>query len=82
MAGNFVAKPSNGWYCRVDQETGVLEDPKVREKDTLLKEFWDPIFEQTNFKEYIKSHYTIGLKSMLGEDIDVFSGVQSETTNV
>ena len=82
IAGQFVAKPSNGWYCVVDQETGELLDPKCREKDTLTKEFWDPIFETTNFKEYIKSHYTIGLKSMLGEDIDVFSGVQSETTSV
>ena len=69
MAGNFVAKPSNGWYCRVDQETGVLEDPKCREKETLTKEFWEPIFAETNLKEYIKSHYTIGLKSMLGEDV-------------
>ena len=82
IAGQFVAKPSNGWYCVVDQETGELLDPKCREKDTLTKEFWDPIFETTNFKEYIKSHYTIGLKSMLGDDIDVFSGVQSETTSV
>lgn len=82
MAGQFVAKPSNGWYCVVDQETGELLDPKVREKDTLTKEFWEPIFAETNFKEYIKSHYTIGLKSMLGDDIDVFSGVQSETTSV
>ena len=82
MHGNFVAKPSNGWYCRVNQETGVLEDPKCREKETLTKEFWEPIFAETNLKEYIKSHYTIGLKSMLGEDIDVFSDVQSETTSV
>ena len=82
MHGNFVAKPSNGWYCRDNQETGVLEDPKCREKETLTKEFWEPIFAETNLKEYIKSHYTIGLKSMLGEDIDVFSDVQSETTSV
>ena len=82
MHGNFVAKHSNGWYCRVNQETGVLEDPKCREKETLTKEFWEPIFAETNLKEYIKSHYTIGLKSMLGEDVDVFSDVQSETTSV
>ena len=22
LAGNYVAKPSNGWYCRVDRDTG------------------------------------------------------------
>ena len=82
MAGNFVAKPSNGWYCRVDQETGELVDPKCREKDTLTKEFWEPIFAETPLKEYIKSHYTIGLKSMLGEDVPLFSDVQSESGSV
>ena len=30
IAGNYVAKPSNGWYCRVDRDTGELMDPKVR----------------------------------------------------
>ena len=68
MAGNFVAKPSNGWYCRVDQETGVLEDPKVREKDTLLKEFWDPIFKETDFKEFIMKQYQIGKEALVPMD--------------
>ena len=78
MAGNFVAKPSVGWYCRVDQQTGELLDPKCREKDTLSKEFWEPIFKETNLKEYIRSHYTIGLKSMLGEEAELFNDVQAE----
>ena len=60
LAGNYVAKPSAGWYCRVDRETGELMEGKVREKDTLTKEFWKPIFEETDFKEYIKSSYQIG----------------------
>ena len=60
LAGNYVAKPSAGWYCRVDRETGELMEGKVREKDTLTKEFWQPIFEETDFKEYIKSSYQIG----------------------
>lgn len=60
MAGHYVAKPSAGWYCRVDRETGELMEGKVREKDTLTEEFWKPIFEETDFKEYIKSSYQIG----------------------
>jgi len=65
LAGNYVAKPSNGWYCRVDMDTGELVEPKVRAKDTTTKEFWDPIFEGTDFKEFVKNTYTIGHKSML-----------------
>ena len=63
LAGNYVAKPSNGWYCRVDRTTGELIDPKVREKDTLEEQFWVPIFESTDFKDYIKSKFAIGGKS-------------------
>ena len=62
LAGNYVAKPSNGWYCRVDTETGELVDPKVREKDTLLEDFWTPIFEGTDFKKFIK-----GMLKLLGK---------------
>ncbi len=60
LTGNYVAKPSNGWYCRVDRTTGELIDPKVREKDTLDEQFWLPIFESTDFKDYIKSKFAIG----------------------
>ena len=70
LAGNYVAKPSNGWYCRVDRETGELVDPKVREKDTLQKDFWTPIFEGTDFKKFIKGHYQIGHKPLLDVEID------------
>ena len=60
IAGNYAAKPSNGWYCRVDRDTGELVDPKVREKDTLDPGFWKPIFDETDFKSYIKSKFAIG----------------------
>ncbi len=63
LTGNYVAKPSNGWYCRVDRTTGELIDPRVREKDTLEEKFWLPIFESTDFKDYIKSKFAIGGKS-------------------
>ena len=68
LEGQYVSKPSNGWYCRVSQETGELLDPKVREKDTLKEEFWKPIFEETNFKEYIKTRYQIGAMTPIDEE--------------
>jgi RecA/RadA recombinase len=69
LAGNYVAKPSNGWYCRVDRESGELVYPKVREKDTLKEEFWTPIFEGTDFKKFIKGHYQIGHKPLLEVEV-------------
>jgi RecA/RadA recombinase len=70
LAAGYVAKPSNGWYCRSDKETGEMMDPKCREKDTLQPEFWDPIFNGTDFKEFIQKQYTIGHKALIELDIE------------
>ena len=76
LAGGYVAKPSMGWYARVDRTTGEIMDSKVREKDTLTKEFWDPIFKESDFAKFLKSHYSIGHKPML--EIDLESTLQEE----
>ena len=74
LAGNYVAKPSNGWYCRVDRDTGELLDPKVRQKDTLEEAFWMPILEETDFKEFVKKQFTIGYKSEVNLDVQLEEG--------
>ena len=71
LAGGYVTKPTVGWYARVDKETGEIIDPKVRGKDTLNKKFWDPIFKETDFKEFVKSYYSIGHKPLLDIDLDI-----------
>ena len=70
LAGSYVAKPSNGWYQRVDTTSGEMYGDKCREKETLKSSFWDPIFKETNFKEFIKNYYTIACKPMLEGEID------------
>ena len=67
LEGKYVVKPNIGWYARVDTETGVVEDKKVREKDTLNKEFWAPVFANTDFKDFIKKRFQIGQMSMLDD---------------
>ena len=59
LEGQYVAKPSNGWYCKVSRETGELLEPKVRAKQTLEEDFWKPIFEETDFKDYLKNRFSI-----------------------
>lgn len=63
LAGGFVSKPSNGWYQRVDTETGELVGNKVRTKDTLNGEFWEPIFETTEFAKFLEKTYRVGYNS-------------------
>ena len=48
-----VVKPSAGWYQRIG------DDKKVRHDETLQKEFWDPIFEGTEFRNVIQHRYKI-----------------------
>jgi len=69
LAGGWASKPSNGWYCRVNRDTGELVEPKVRLKETLLPTFWEPILTDPKFQEFVKSQYTIGHKSLIDGDI-------------
>ena len=71
MAGGYVVKPTMGCYASVNKETGEINEPKVREKDTLAEEFWKPIFEKTDFKEFVKSYYQIGHKPLLDVEIEL-----------
>jgi RecA/RadA recombinase len=63
MAGGYVVKPSNGWYSAVNMTTGEVSDKKVREAGTLEESFWKPIFDTTDFAEFIKKQYTIGYQT-------------------
>jgi RecA/RadA recombinase len=74
LAGGYVIKPSNGWYQKVNKETGELQDGKFRMKDTLTADFWEPILEFTDFKDFLTKQYKIGLPVQ----VDFDSIVESE----
>jgi RecA/RadA recombinase len=65
LAGGYVAKPAVGWYQQVDTSTGELVGPKVRQADTLNEDFWTPVFEKTNFSEFIEKQFKIGLPTQV-----------------
>jgi RecA/RadA recombinase len=57
LESGHVVKPSNGWYSKVDKETGEIEDKKYREKDTDTKDFWQSILSQKSFNDFIENKY-------------------------
>jgi len=63
MLGGFVTKPTVGWY----QKKG--DSDKYREKDTYSAEFWEPLLQNAEFKEFVKSFYTVGYRSMIDGDV-------------
>jgi RecA/RadA recombinase len=71
LESGHVIKPSNGWYSKVDLETGVVEDKKYRIKDTDSKDFWLPILTSKSFYDFIKNKYSIGQgEVMMRDDLD------------
>jgi hypothetical protein len=68
LEGNFVSKPSNGWYAKVDQETGEILE-KQRFSDTQTRIFWEDILNSKKFQEYVRKKYEIAHGSIM-EQID------------
>lgn len=64
--GKYIAKPTVKArnYMRVDRETGeLLEATKIGLKEILHdREFWAKLFEETDFKAYVKDQYAFHME--------------------
>ena len=58
-----VIKPSNGWYSRVDMDTGEVEEKRWRFADTNSIEFWGEILKHPKFDEFVRKDYELGSES-------------------
>jgi hypothetical protein len=65
LESGHVIKPSNGWYSKVDKETGEIEEKKFREKDTDTKDFWIPILKQKSFQQFVEEKYRVASGSIM-----------------
>lgn len=71
LESGHVHKPSNGWYCRVNKETGELEEQRYRAKDTDNKDFWLPILSQKSFNDFVEKKYKVASIDMIkDEDVE------------
>lgn len=68
LENGHVIKPSNGWYSRVNMETGEIEDKKYRYNDTENKDFWLPILTSKTFQDAVEKKYSVSSGNMLEED--------------
>lgn len=71
IESGHVIKPTQGWYSRVNGETGEIEDKKWRSKDTDSKEFWMSVLQDKTFGEWIKNRYQISHGDMLMDEDSV-----------
>jgi RecA/RadA recombinase len=80
LESKHVVKPSNGWYSRVDGETGEVEDKKFRMADTNTSEFWGKILKQKTFRAWVKDTYQVANGSIMSDSSfdDALDGVLEE----
>ena len=76
IESGHVIKPSNGWYSKVDKETGEVEDKKYRIKDTDTKDFWMSIITSKSFQTYVEEKYRVAAAEIMqGGEEDLFDDV-------
>ena len=59
LESGHCVKPKNGWYAKIDVETGEIIEKNYRLKDTETEEFWTPILNDKKFKEFVSSKYKL-----------------------
>jgi RecA/RadA recombinase len=65
LESGHVIKPTNGWYSKVDKDTGEVEEKKYRIKETDTKEFWLPILKQKSFQDYVEGRYRVATGNIM-----------------
>ena len=68
LESGHVVKPSNGWYSRVDKETGEIEATKFRANQCDTKDFWLPILTSPTFQQWVKDTYQVANGSILSDE--------------
>ena len=78
LESGHIIKPSNGWYSKVNVDTGEIEDKKYRIKDTDTKDFWLPVLKQKSFRDWVEKRYRVASGDIiqLEEVEDEFKSVE------
>lgn len=77
IESGHVIKPSNGWYSRVNGETGEIEDKKWRAKETDTKEFWLSVLTDKTFSAWVKTRYQVSHTAMITAEDNVVQVYES-----
>lgn len=69
LEAGYVTKPKQGWYARVDRDTGEIGPKNYRAADIVDNgDFWKTVLEETDFERWIKQHYSLGTAELMGKD--------------
>jgi RecA/RadA recombinase len=77
LESGHVVKPSNGWYSKVNVETGEVESKKYRLDETETSEFWNSILSNDSFKAWVRNRYQF-TSNMTSDDRENEDGISEE----
>ena len=69
LASGHVVKPSNGWYQKVNVETGEIYEKKYRASETNTADFWKDIINDQTFKDWVKRTFRIANDKLIKDDM-------------
>ena len=67
LESGHVVKPKNGYYSRVNMETGEVEEKMLKEVKTHTKDFWEPVLKNQKFKDHIINKYKLSNSSVIND---------------
>jgi len=68
IEGGYIIKPKNGWYARMNKETGELSKNYRASEMHDNSEFWKDLLKNTDFPSWIKNKYSLSSGKIMGED--------------
>jgi RecA/RadA recombinase len=68
IEAGVIVKPKQGWYARVDQETGEIGKNHRAGDIVDNRDFWKSVLEESNLAEWIKNKYTLAAGEIIKDD--------------
>ena len=69
LEGGFIQPVSAQKYALADPNTGeVNSEEDFKRKETDTKAFWEPMLENAEFKEFVRSKYQLGSDDLIKEE--------------
>lgn len=68
IEAGVIVKPKQGWYARVNQETGEIGKNHRAGDIVDNREFWKSVLEESNLAEWIKNKYTLAAGEIIKDD--------------
>jgi RecA/RadA recombinase len=65
VEAGYIVKPKNGWYAKVDKETGELSKNYRASEIDNNSDFWKDVLKTTDFASWIKNKYTMATGEMM-----------------